>query len=193
MNHNIQIDGLIFRLRPIRLEDASLIVALRSDAELTRFLHPIELSVTAQESYLELYFKREHDYYFVIERISNSTPEGLISLYDIDLNENIGEFGRWIVKKGSFAALESAYLLYSIGFDLLNLNVLRCHTIIENKQVVSFHQSCGLYVYAELKDFFNLNGTKHSAVEQRITKQMWATVKPMLYSKISMLKKVLDK
>jgi len=191
MRHNIRIEGLSFRLRPIELEDAALIVALRGDPELTRFLHPVVLTVEAQEHYLREYFEREHDYYFVIERVSNSTPEGLISLYDVDLKENIGEFGRWIVKKDSFAALESAYLLYSVGFELLNLYAVCCHTIAENKQVLSFHQSCGAYIHGKLNDFFSLEGKRYDAIDQRITRQMWITIKPTLHSKVLMLNKVI--
>ena len=80
MKHAIHIAGVRYRLRPIGRRDAGLIVALRGDLERTRFLHPIDLCIEAQEAYLEQYFTREGDYYFLIEGGDKEEAEGLIGL-----------------------------------------------------------------------------------------------------------------
>ena len=41
MRHDVELDGVAFRLRPITSDDAAFIVALRNDARLSRFLHRI--------------------------------------------------------------------------------------------------------------------------------------------------------
>ena len=75
--------GHAFRLRPIELADAPLIISLRSDADRTRYLHGVPLDVAAQEEYLSNYFSRPGDYYFVIQRLpaGGGGAEGLIGIY----------------------------------------------------------------------------------------------------------------
>ena len=69
MRHSHVITGEAFRLRPIEERDAEFVVALRSMAGRSQYLNPISPSIDNQLKWLEDYFKREGDYYFVIERI----------------------------------------------------------------------------------------------------------------------------
>ena len=115
-------EGYAFRLRPITDNEAAFVVELRSNPELNRFLHAISNRIEDQLAWLARYYEREGDYYFVIERRMNGMPEGVIALYNIDLATSSGEWGRWILRPGSLAAVESAYLIYRIAFELLELN-----------------------------------------------------------------------
>jgi len=142
MKHHVSLEGYGYRLRPIRSSDAPFIVQVRlEDRERNRFLHPISDDTAEQEAWLNQYFSREGDFYFVIENRVTGQPEGLIAFY----NEQDGraEWGRWIVKKGSLAASESVYLLYRAAFEQAGLRELYCKTISENQSVVSFHTSIG--------------------------------------------------
>ena len=112
MQHKYFISGVAFRLRPVKNDDAEFIRDLRCDPSLNVFLHATNSTIQDQLDWLSSYYLRPNDYYFVVERIDNCAPEGLISLYGIELNNpKQGEWGRWILKPGSLAAVESATLI----------------------------------------------------------------------------------
>src|ERR1039457_4516855 len=48
--------------------------------------------------------------------------------------------GRWILRRGSLAAAESALLVYTIAFEDLALDRVYCRTVSANRAVVSFHR-----------------------------------------------------
>ena len=180
MRHNLTVEGYAFRLRPITDKDAGLVVALRSNPELNRFLHASSNRIEDQLIWLAHYYEREGDYYFVVERRSNGMPEGVIALYDIDPAANSGEWGRWILKPGSLAAVESAYLIYRTAFELLGLSSVYCRTVADNGKVVSFHDSCGITSRRLLPQHFDLGGHRHDAVEHRVDKASWPGIKAQL-------------
>jgi RimJ/RimL family protein N-acetyltransferase len=174
MRHNIRLDGYGFRLRPIELGDAPLIIELRGDQNRTRHLHPIPLDVTAQETYLQRYFERPDEYYFVIERHRGlRRPEGLISIYDLDPTRRRAEWGRWIIAPRSLAALESAWLIYRVAFDRLDLDEVFCHTLVDNSPVLSFHDRAGLERSRRINGLYEIGGRRHDVIEHVLTRDRW--------------------
>ena len=119
MKHAIFEEGIAFRLRPVRREDAPLIVELRRDPERTRFLNAIPLTIAAQEEFLDRYFERPGDYYFVIEDRDSGRADGLIGMYDLD--GDVAQYGRWVLRPGPVAAIESLLMLYRVGFEQFDL------------------------------------------------------------------------
>lgn len=180
MRHDIDIEGFAYRLRPISEEDAEFVVSLRSDAKLGRYLHPGAQDVGSQLKWLAQYFERPGDYYFVIERLGRNTPDGVISIYDVDGTLRTGEWGRWILRAGSPAAVESAFLIYSVAFDILQLESVFCRTVAENQKVVSFHDSCGLKMRRMLPGHFVIGDRRLGAVEHRLDRQDWPDVSAKL-------------
>lgn len=176
MRHDIDIEGFGYRLRPISEEDAELVVSLRSDARLGRYLHPGAQDVESQLKWFEQYFERPGDYYFVIERLDRSTPDGVIAIYGVDSTLMTGEWGRWILRAGSPAAVESAYLIYSVAFDVLRLESIVCRTVAENQKVVSFHDSCGLKMRRILPGHFVIAGRRLDVVEHRLARRDWPDI-----------------
>jgi len=132
-------EGFGHRLRPVERRDAADIFKLRTDPELGRFLNPTTGGVEDQERWIEAQRARAGDYYFVIETLGGRW-EGVVSLYGID--DTSGEWGRWILRRGSLAAPASVLLLLRFGFDELGLERIYCRTFAENVVVVSFHDSC---------------------------------------------------
>lgn len=173
-------EGYAFRLRPITDADAALVVELRSNPELNRYLHASSNRVEDQLDWLASYYERAGDYYFVIERRSNGIPEGVVALYNINLISNSGEWGRWILKHGSLAAVESAYLIYRTAFEFFGLSNVFCCTVAENVKVVSFHDSCGIIKRRLLPQHFELGGHRHDAVEHDVDLVNWSDIKPRL-------------
>ena len=162
-------EGYAFRLRPVEEADASFILDLRSDKELSRYLHPISPDLELQRTFIRATQANDTDYYFLIERITDQQPVGTIALYNIDHPLKQGEFGRWILTHDSLAALESAYLLYRFAFDTLGLNKVITRTVAENTSVVSFHNSFGSATVETIRRAFELRGRHYDAVVQELT------------------------
>ena len=180
MRHNLIMEGYAFRLRPISDNDAAFVVEQRNNPELNRHLHVSSNRIEDQLAWLAHYYEREGDYYFVIERRTNGMPEGVVALYNIDLGTNSGEWGRWILRPGSLAAVESAYLIYRTAFDLIGLNSVYCCTVTDSGKVVSFHDSCGITARQLRPQHFEFGGHRHDAVEHRVDLASWTGIKPRL-------------
>ncbi|MDS1141167.1 GNAT family N-acetyltransferase [Pusillimonas sp. SM2304] len=181
MRHNILVEGLGFRLRPVADTDAPLLLALRSDPVLNRYLHSTPPTLASQLDWLAAYYERPGDYYFVVERRSDDAAEGVLSLYDMDVSQTVAEWGRWILRRHSLAAVESAELVYRCAFEQLSLKEVYCRTVASNTQVVAFHDSCRCASRRVLPDHFMLGNEAFDAVEHRVDRDNWnGAVKPYL-------------
>lgn len=189
MKHTFSMEGYGYRLRPVTLNDAAFIIEARlQDLERNCFIHTISSDVSAQEEWLERYFLREGDYYFIIENRFTRQAEGLIAFYDE--KDGRAEWGRWVVKKGSLAAIESVWLLYRIAFEKVGLNELYCRTIKDNTEVVSFHTSIGEKTRCIHTNIFELNGKVYDAVEQYSDRAHFVSeISPQLAKKAEMISK----
>lgn len=187
MEHSISVNCVRYRLRPVTLEDAAFIVELRSDPLLNRYLHEISPRVEDQVGWLERYFARPDDYYFIVEDADSSERHGTIGIYDFEEKAAGAQWGRWILKHGSMAALESAWLVCEAGFSKLGLASLSSRTLVENPRVVSFHDSFGACRTAVLEDHFLVRGERKSAIEHRIEAADWPALRSRHYSTVSRL------
>ncbi len=173
MQHDITLTGKAFSLRPVTDADAQVIIDLRTDPALNVFLNSTSPDLAQQLAWLQGYYNRPHDYYFAIVRNGHEPPEGFISIYNIDTDSKAGEWGRWIIRRGSLAAVESAHLIYTCAFEQLGLSEIYCHTLAENTATVSFHDSCGLGTRHLLPAQTTVNGHLVDVVEHRTTAQEW--------------------
>lgn len=189
MKHKCTLDGYCYRLRPVKLSDAEFIVKTRlEDAERNIYIHKISPDVSLQEEWIRNYLERDGDYYFIVENRFSNESEGLIAFYNVEGNK--AEWGRWVIKKGSFAAAESVKLLYKIAFEQVGLDELYCDTIEDNKAVVSFHTSIGEKTREVIKDGVKLNGTYYNAVIQYSDrKNFYEVVEPRLDNNAYMIYK----
>lgn len=180
MRHDVSIEGKAFRLRPIGDDDATFVVELRTHPELSRFLHPVSPDPEVQRAWLAAYYDREGDYYFVIEDARRHDAVGLVALYDISADRRTAEWGRWILRSGSPAAVESAWLIYRVAFEQLGLDEVYCRTVGGNAPIVSFHTSCGLTRQRRLSAHFTIVGEPVDAIEHRLNRGEWTQVGPRL-------------
>jgi RimJ/RimL family protein N-acetyltransferase len=180
MRHDLILAGPAFRLRPITDADALLVLELRSDTRRNHYLHPIPPHLDEQLAWFARYYERPGDYYFVVERQDSGAAEGVISLYDVAPQGDYGEWGRWILRPGSLAAVESAWLIYRCAFEQLGLKRVFCRTVAENVLVISFHDSCGITAKRLLPGHFNLGGKPADAVEHEVTRETWTAINPRL-------------
>jgi RimJ/RimL family protein N-acetyltransferase len=188
MQHDLVLDGRVFRLRPVTLADAAFIADLRSArGERLKYVHKVAKDPAAQEAWLKSYFDRQGDYYWIVERKANSLPEGMISLYDLNETSRTAEWGRWVLRDGSLAAVDSAMLVYSAAFDILKLHSIYSLTVVANAAVVSFHDSSGATREEVLQDHFTLEGDRCDAVRHRVTRQTYPQVKERLVRASAMI------
>ncbi len=191
MRHDVSVEGVRLRLRPVRRSDAAFIVALRSDPALSRYLHPVSPRVEDQETWLDAYFERDGDYYFVVEGRASGDPEGTIGIYDVA--GGTAEWGRWVLARGSLAAPESVLLLYRAAFESLGLDSVCCRTVADNARVVSFHTSAGLETVRRIPAAFELRGSPVDAIEQRLTRAAWPATRAVLEARVRQLEELLSR
>ena len=140
MRHNIQKEGFGVRLRPVELADAEFIVWLRNLEHAKGRVGDSAATTAAQEAWLESYFQREGDYYFIIETL-NRKPIGAYGIYDI--RDGSAESGRWVIRPEVPAAIPSALVAFEIAFGNLKLDELRVKTVSSNQNVLSLNRKLG--------------------------------------------------
>ncbi|MGY1703692.1 GNAT family N-acetyltransferase [Geodermatophilus sp. SYSU D00697] len=178
MRHDVHLDGPAFRLRPVERGDAAEILRLRSDPERSRFIHATAPSVEAQERWLDAYAERDGDHYWALERRDGGPVEGFVGIYDVE--GTTAEWGRWVLRPGSLAAPESAWLVHEVGFTVLGLRSMLTRTLVDNRPVVAFHSRYGAEVLRTVPGHARIGGVLHDAVEARMTPELWTTAGPRL-------------
>lgn len=141
-----RVDGTRVSLRLAVPEDAAYIHSLRIDPRYNTYLSAVSGTVADQRAWIEHYKTREamgQEYYFVIERCLDVTPCGLVRLYDISADHFT--WGSWILdhNKPAKAALESAVLIYRIGFEQLGIAVSKFDVRTDNERTLAFHRRFG--------------------------------------------------
>lgn len=132
-------------LQPARARHAAYIYSLRVDPSLNKHLSSAPASIDAQRAWLDRYAERERtgaEYYFVIERL-DGTACGTVRLYDFQQNSFC--WGSWILdaNKTKYASIESALLVYRMGFEVLGFEQSHFDVRKENTRVIDFHLRMG--------------------------------------------------
>ena len=176
MRHDHVIEGSAYRLRPANDLDADFIIALRTDPALTRFLPRVQASRENQLAWFASYYKKPGDYYFVIERREGDVAEGTVGLYDVGKEPAGAEWGRWVLRPGSLAAVESALLIYQFGFVSLALKHIYCRSFADNLSVLSIHDRSGARQRGVLPNYFMRDGQTVDAVEHVLDAGQWPSL-----------------
>jgi RimJ/RimL family protein N-acetyltransferase len=140
VQHSYQIEGFGARLRPVRIDDAPFIVWVRNLEHAKGRLGDSAKDVASQETWLRTYFKREGDFYFIIET-EKGTPVGAYGIYNV--TGKSAESGRWVIQPEVPAAIPSAVLAFDLAFGELGMNELRVKTVSTNQPVLSLNKKFG--------------------------------------------------
>jgi RimJ/RimL family protein N-acetyltransferase len=140
MKHELSAEFFGVRLRPVQREDAAFIVWLRNLDHAVGRVGDSATDVAGQQKWLENYFARAGDYYFIAE-----TPVGIpVGTYGIyGVTGSVAESGRWIMIPGVPAALPSGFALAEIAFKRLKLSKLVGTTVATNTSVLSINRKFG--------------------------------------------------
>lgn len=169
---------MIYKSKTIQIRfveefDAEFILGLRLDKKYNQFLSDVNPDIQAQKDWIKKYKNDEIEkkqFYFIIER-NDGIPCGTVRIYDIQ-----GEsfcWGSWILngEKTRYAALESAFLIYQFGFDVLGLN--RSHFDVRkgNDKVISFHKKMGAVKISEddLNEYFHISKEAVLQAKQKLS------------------------
>lgn len=140
MRHSLTVEGYGIRLRPVQIEDASFIVWLRNLDFVKGRVGDSAVNVAAQERWLNEYFQREGDYYFIVET-SNGTPLGTYSIYNV--NGTSAEIGRLIVRRGVSASIPASLLLLDLCYDYMGVTQVLADSVAGNFAVHSLLRKHG--------------------------------------------------
>lgn len=143
MNHTIQAEGFGIRLRPVQMEDSTFIVWLRNLEHARGRVGDSAADTPAQEAWLQEYFQRRGDYYFILETLGK-IPVGAYGIYN--LTGSSAESGRWVIRPEVPAAIPCAIVAFDqIAFGKLNLTELRVKTVSTNQPVLSLNRKLGFH------------------------------------------------
>lgn len=171
MQHEIQREGYGVRLRPVRMEDAAFVVWLRGLSHAKGRLGDSAKDVAGQQAWLEAYFQRAGDYYFIIETLSGF-PVGTQGVYDME--GGAAEVGRWIIRPTVQAALPSYMVILDFAFQELGLKELRATTIATNSGVISLNKKLGFEQFRTEVAERIINGEPTDIVHCVLRAETWA-------------------
>lgn len=134
--------GRTLVLRDAGVDDAAFILALRTDAEKSRYLSRVTGEVQSQIDWLRAYRQGGGQAYFIIEDEAGQAL-GTVRLYD----EQGCSFcwGSWILsaQAPSHAAIESALMVYAYAIDVLGFSSAHFQVSQGNERVWRFHERFG--------------------------------------------------
>jgi len=140
LRHSLTAKGYGIALRPVRLDDAQFIVWLRNLDFAKGRVGDSASDVLSQEMWLNSYFEREGDYYFVIETL-REVPVGTYSIYN--LKDTRAEIGRMVIRPDVPAAVPATLLLLDLFYEKMGLTEVEAITVPDNAGVQSLLRKGG--------------------------------------------------
>jgi len=140
--------GKTLRLRDANTDDASFILALRTDTHKSLHLSPVSGRIDDQRAWLQRYAEGDGQAYFVIED-RQGLPLGTVRLYDARAESFC--WGSWILRAEApaAAAIESALMVYAYAIDVLGFDSAHFQVHRANERVWAFHERFGAVRTAE--------------------------------------------
>jgi len=153
------------------MEDAAFIVWLRNLAHVRGKVGDSAADVVGQEAWLEAYFKREGDYYFIPET-PGGIPLGTTGIYDI--RGTRGEKGRHIMRPEIMeVGVPAGMLATDLAFGIMGLSELRSASVSTNLSVHSLHRKSGFKQVGVLRGAQIIGGQPVDLVEFILKAEDW--------------------
>lgn len=148
------------KARFVDLADVDFVLSLRSDKELSRYVHQVENDRGAQVDWLKSYKEREREgkeYYFIFSK--NGIDYGLERIYNI--REESFTHGSFLFKPESPIGMSSLcdIITREVGFDVLGLSKNYFDVRKGNNNVLHYHKTFqpAILRETELDTFFELS------------------------------------
>ena len=81
----MKIIGKNINLISVTVEDASFILSLRTNPDLSQYLSPVDDDIDKQKQWLQQVLSKHDEYYYLIKN-KEAAPVGTIRIYDIQNN-----------------------------------------------------------------------------------------------------------
>lgn len=173
--------GLTYRF--VNEGDAEFIYKLRTDPELSKYIHDVQGGVEGQVQWIRNYKQREaegKEYYLIFYK--ESKPVGLNRLYSFHDTTYTG--GSWVMVPNSpmEVVLAVPLIIREIAFEELGMTFEDNYdaTHVDNKKVIKFNKMFGCKIY---KHFMDVKG---EYVAMSLTKDDFEANKPRLVSMLSL-------
>lgn len=144
------------KVRLAKESDTDFIMSLRTDAELSRFIHKTDNDVQKHLEWFRRYKQREseaRDYYFIY--FKDDKPVGLNRIYNV--YDYYGTIGSWLCAPSNEVEVSMAthLFLHDIIFEVLGLDLTIFDVRKANKHVWKLHKMTGAQKVGESDiDFF---------------------------------------
>jgi RimJ/RimL family protein N-acetyltransferase len=171
MHHVLSNEGYGVRIRPVRMADAAFIVWLRNQNHAKGKLGDSATNVPAQERWLEDYFERTGDFYFIAETLNDCVPVGTTSIYD--QHGELAETGRFVVSPEVPAAFQISILTYDLAFQRMQLKQLRATSVATNRTVHSYIRKLGFLHTRTEKDGRFIGGQPADMLHFSLSARDW--------------------
>ena len=138
----VRLRGCSLIMREATVADAVLIVSLRCDPQLSKFIHPTPPSVAVQEHWLVEYASRPDDYYFICED-AGEKPWGTIRVASV--HGRAFELGSLVFFPDApvGASVQAIFLAHRFGFERLGCELATFDVRRGNEHVWRFHEAYG--------------------------------------------------
>ncbi len=137
------IEGRYVTLQSVREEDAAVVLDIRQDPKLTKYLPRLDITIAEQQDWIREQREREGDYYF-LSWSKKGEPVGTIRIYHIDPVRLSGETGSLALRGNAMENLETKLLCEDFAFRTLGLKETISVVNAENRQALRFAQLFGV-------------------------------------------------
>lgn len=119
-------------MRSATIEDLEFTYEIRQDKERTKYMHPVDGGIEAQEKWLRRQFAEPGDYFFIVcDKSGNSI--GTNAVYQIDEKKHEGLLGRTLLNGNPIQNYEALIMIYEFAFYTLHLDKVKADILEENK------------------------------------------------------------
>src|SRR5208337_3064766 len=173
LDHSIIVEKFGIRLRPVRLSDAGFIVNVHNSAHALGYVGDSAQTEASQRDWLNEYFVRPGDYYFIIELAENRQMLGTIGIYNI--RDGAGEVGRLIILPGVVPSAPASYwLITHVFFAILGLDA-EIFTVVESNSAITFFKHIGAHLTGASKPHI-IASKPVNLLEYRVTRSEWPLI-----------------
>lgn len=148
--------------------DTSYIMSLRTDPELSKFIHKTDNDIQKHLEWFRKYKQREaesRDYYFIY--FKGDRPVGLNRIYNV--YEYYGTIGSWLCSPDNEVevSISTHILLHDIIFEILGLELTLFDVRKGNKKVWKLHEMTGAKRVGESDIDFYYVTTKNEFINKK--------------------------
>ena len=147
--HIAPIVGENITLRLLTSDDLQTTLEWRNKSAIRKwFFFSEKLTFESHFNWFTTYEKKDNDFVFVIEETKDlCCPVGQISLYNIDWENGVAEYGRLMVGEptavGKGIATKATTLLLAFAHAVLGLKEIHLEVVATNERAIRVYQRCG--------------------------------------------------